>query len=370
MPSILTMTTPDTLTVPPARSRFSRMIRWLGRALLNLVLFLTIVWASLVLYYSNLPWPAGRLILALAFGLFAILALWVVRRRSWRWTLVGAFAGVVFWYVSIPPSNERPWRAEVARPPRAVIDGDHVRLLNYRNFNFRSRDDFDVRYEEREVDLSRLVSVDLLLSYWKVGPVAHTFLSFNFDDGSPPVCISIETRLEVGERFDPLASMFKQFELVYVVGDERDLVRLRTDYRDETVFLYRIRTTPEVVRALFEIYLERINRLADHPEWYHLLKNSCTVNVIRYSRQVGGPHRRFEIKHFLNGLIDAYLYRLGILYTQLPFPELRRRSQINDTARAVGNVEDFSVRIREALPGIEDNLQQGVAPALKQTDTP
>jgi hypothetical protein len=348
------MTATDTPNARPKRSFVRGLIRWLGRALRNFVLFLAITWASLVLYYSNLPWPAGRVILAVAFGLFAIVAVWIVRRRRWRWSLAAAFTVVVIWYAFIPPSNDRPWREEVARPPAVIIDGDRVRFVNYRNFAYRSRDDFDVRYEEREVDISRLVSVDLLISYWKVGPVAHTFLSFNFDDGSPPVCISIETRPEVGEGFDPLASMFKQFELAYVVGDERDLVGVRTSHRGEEVYLYRLRASPEAARALFLVYLERINELAERPEWYHLLKNNCTLNVIRYSRKVGGQHRRFEAKHFLNGLIDAYLYQLGILSTRLPFAELRRLSNINDEARAAGDAEDFSARIRLGLPEIED----------------
>lgn len=329
-------------------------LRWSFKGLRFFVQFLIIAWASLAIYYSNLPWPPGRLILAVAFAIFGVCALWVMPRPQWRWAFAVALAGVVIWHASIPPSNDRPWRAEVERPARAVIDGDRVRLLNYRNFHYRDWDDFDVRYEEREVDISRIDSVDLLVSYWMVGPVAHTFLSFNFDDGSPPVCISIETRPEEGEGFDPLASLFKQFELVYVVGDERDLVRVRTDYRDEEVFLYRIRTTPDRAQALFRVYLDRINSLADQPEWYHLLKDNCTINVIRYSRAVGGPHRRFEIKHFLNGLIDAYLHRIGILDTRLTFPELRRRSHINDAARAAGDVPDFSVRIRHDLPGTED----------------
>lgn len=317
--------------------------------------FLLIAWGSLALFYSNLPWPAGRVILALAFAAFAVAALWVVRRPKWRWTFVGAFAVVVIWHSLIPPSNNRPWRPEVARPPRAVINGDQVRLMNFRHFKYRSRDDFDTRYEVRDVDISRLVSADLLVSYWKLGPVAHTFLSFNFDDGSLPVCISIETRPEVGEGFDPLASLFKKFELVYVVGDERDLIRLRTDHRDEEVFMYRIRIPPEAARALFRVYLDRINSLSGKPEWYHLLKSSCTINVIRYSRSVGGPHRRFEIKHFLNGLIDAYLYGLGILDNSLPFLELRQRSHINDAARAAGDAEDFSAKIRQSLPGMKLN---------------
>lgn len=332
-----------------------RLLRGILRVLKYFGQFLLIAWGSLAIFFSNLPWPAGRLILALAFGAFAVFALWIAPRPKWRWTLVGAFTVVVIWYTLIPPSNDRPWRAEVARPPRVVVNGDRVRFMDYRHFTYRSRDDFDIRYEEREVDISRLSSVDLLVSYWKVGPVAHTFLSFNFDDGTLPVCISIETRPEVGEGFDPLASLFKQFELVYVVGDERDLIRLRTDHRDEEVFMYRLRIPPESARALFRVYLDRINSLSEKPEWYHLLKSSCTINVIRYSRAVGGPHRRFEVKHFLNGLIDAYLFGLGILDTSLPFSELRQRSHINEAARAAGDADDFSARIRKLLPGIPAN---------------
>jgi hypothetical protein len=345
-----------TATAPsprPVLKRIAGLPGCLGRALCRLLLLLMIVWAALAIYYSNLPWPAARSVLAIAFFAFAIHAVWFASPAGWRWAFGVAFAGVVVWHASIPPSNDRPWRPEVGRLPRAIIDGDRVRLINFRHFVYRSRDDFDVRYAEREVDVSRLQSMDLLVSYWQVGPVAHTFVSFNFDDGSPPVCISIETRPEVGEGFDPLASLFKQFELVYVVGDERDLVRVRTDHRDEEVFLYRLRARPGAVRDLFRLYLERINSLADHPEWYHLLSNSCTINVIRYSRAVGGPHRRFEIKHFLNGLIDAYLYRLGVLNTTLGFDELRRRSHINRVARAAGDREDFSARIREDLPGVD-----------------
>jgi hypothetical protein len=332
------------------RSWIRRLLRILGTALRNVIEFLLISWASLAIYYSNLPWASTRLALAAAFGVFAVWALWMTRQPKLGWAFAGAFTAVVIWWICIPPSHNRPWRPEVAVMPRAIMDGDRVRFTNFRNFVYRSEDDFDVKYGEREVSLANLVSVDLFVSYWKIGPVAHTFVSFNFDDGSPPVCISIETRPEIGEGFNPIASMFKQFELIYVVGDERDIVRLRTDYRDEDVFLYRIRATPDQVRRLFRIYLDRINQLADDPEWYHLLSNSCTINIIRYSRAAGGQHSRFEFRHLLNGLIDRYVYGLGIVDTSLGFEELRQRAHINDAARAAGNAEDFSQRIRASLP--------------------
>jgi hypothetical protein len=331
------------------RSWIRRLLRILGPALRTVIQFLLIAWASLAIYYSNLPWAWTRIVLAVAFAGFAVWALWITRRSKWRWAFAGAFAAVAIWWICILPSHDRLWRREVAATPRAIIDGDRVRLTNFRNFVYRSEDDFDARYEEREVSLAHLVSVDLFVSYWKIGPVAHTFVSFNFDDGSQPVCISIETRPEIGEGFNPIASMFKQFELIYVVGDERDIVRVRTNHRDEEVFLYRIRATPGGVRRLFRIYLDRINQLADHPEWYHLLSNNCTLNIIRYSRAAGGQHGRFELRHLLNGLIDRYVYGLGIVDTSLGFEELRRRSHINDAARAAGNAEDFSARIRAQL---------------------
>ena len=155
-----------------------------------------------------------------------------------------------------------------------------------------------------------LPQLDFFVSYWKVGPVGHTFLSFVFDN-APPLCISIETRPEMGEGFSPIASLFKQFELIYIVGDERDIVRVRTNFRDEEVYLYRIRTSPENVRRLFLVYLGRINELADHAEFYHLLSNSCTINIVRYANAAGRVGQ-FDIRHLLNGFIDRYLYRAGL----------------------------------------------------------
>src|SRR5256885_5185612 len=139
---------------------------------------------------------------------------------------------------------------------------------------------FLIRTLPLEVELSHLTGLDFFVSYWSEGLVGHTFLSFIFDN-APPLSISIETRPEVGEGFSPIASMFKQFELIYVVGDERDLVRVRTNYRKENVYLYRLNASADDARRLLLVYLARINELADRPEWYHLLSNSCTINIVR-----------------------------------------------------------------------------------------
>jgi hypothetical protein len=313
---------------------------FLGRALL-------IAWATLAIYYSNLPWVVSRLALAAAFAAFAVWAFWASRQRRMSVMVIALFLGVVAWWISISPSHERNWRQEVAVMPRAIIDGDRVRLTGVRNFDYRTRDDFTVRYEEREVSLSHLIALDFFVSYFGELPVAHTFVSFIFDN-APPLSISIETRPEVGEGFAPVASLFKQFELIYVVGEERDLVGVRINHRREAVYLYRLNTSADDARRLLLVYLTRINELAERPEFYNLLTNSCTINIVRYANAAGRVGR-FDIRHLLNGLIDSYLYHSGRVDTTLPFDELRRRSRINEAA---DGAHDFSQRIRASLPTI------------------
>ena len=327
-----------------------RLPLWLIAGFWLLCKLLLIAWAAFAIYYSNLPWPLPRIMLALAFAVFATWAVFLSRQRRMVVTASVLFLAVVGWWIAIPPSHNRNWRPEVAVMPRAVIDGDRVHLTGVRNFDYRTRNDFTVRYEEREVQLSHLVALDFYVSYFMEGPVGHTFLSFIFDN-APPLSISIETRPEVGEGFAPIASMFKQFELIYVVGSERDLVGVRTNHRLEPTYLYRLNTSAEDARRLLLVYLARINELADRPEFYHLLSNSCTINIVRYANAAGRVGR-FDIRHVLNGLFDSYLYRSGRVDTTLTFDELRRRSLINTAAQAADGASDFSQRIRESLPTI------------------
>ena len=332
------------------RGYLSIALSWLIAAFGVLCRTALIAWATLAIYYSNLQWAGFRLGLAAAFATFAIWAFWFSSRRHMSALAIVSFLGVVAWWISIPPSHDRNWRPEVAVMPRAVVDSDRVRLTGVRNFDYRTRNDFTVRYEEREVLLSHVVALDFYVSYFMEGPVGHTFVSFIFDN-APPLCVSIETRPEVGEGFAPIASMFKQFELIYVVGEERDLVGVRANHRGEPVYLYRLNASADDVRRLLLVYLARINELADHAEFYNLLTNSCTINIVRYANAAGRAGR-IDIRHILNGLADSYLYRSGRMNSALPFDELRRRSLINEAAQAADGAPDFSERIRANLPTI------------------
>lgn len=332
----------------PVPSWLFKPLGWIWTALRFLIQLAALIWAFGAIYWSNLPWGWARLALALAFLAFGIYASWVKPNLRKLLVFAGLLLVVFAWYLSIRPSNDWNWRTDVAVLPRAVIDGDRVLLKNVRDFDYRTRDDFTVRYEDREVLVSHLTAIDFFVSYWMPGPVAHTFVSFVFDNAAP-VSVSIEARPEVGRGFEPIASIFKQFGLIYVVADERDLVRVRTNFRGEDVYLYRIQTTPDRAQELFRVYLNRINQLADRPEFYRLLSNSCTINIVRYARKMG-KLEDFDIRFWLNGYSDRGLYRAGLLYPGLPFAELRRRSRINETARAADDGADFSERIRTSLP--------------------
>src|SRR6516164_4553814 len=321
------------------------LLSWLIAGIKLLVQIVVITWTTLAIYFSNLPWSALRSGLAVAFAAFAIWAFRLSRQRRMPAVAIVLVLGVVAWWLTIAPSSDRNWRPEVDVMPRAFVEGDHVRITGIRNFDYRSRNDFTVHYKEREVDLSHLTGLDFFVSYWSEGPVAHTFVSFLFDN-APPLSISIETRPEAGRGFEPIASMFKQFELIYVVGEERDLVGVRAIHRREAVYLYHLNSSPDDVRRLLMVYLARINELADRPEFYNLFTNSCTINIIRYLN-AAGRKGRFDIRHLFNGLIDSYLYHSGRVDTTLPFEELRRRSLIDEDAKAADGASepDFSRRI-------------------------
>jgi len=324
------------------------LLRWLARATGHLIQALLVIWGALAIWFAPVPSMGVRLAAVIAFAALGIWAFWLTRSRRVWLGFAGLYLVLLAGWTAIQPQLQRDWRAEVAVLPRAYVSGDDVRIVGVRDFSYRSVSDFTPRYVEREVKLSRLAGVDFYISYWMPGPIGHTFLSFTFEDAEP-ISISIEARPEAHEGFAPVGSLFKQFELIYVVGEERDLVGVRTNYRDEDVYLYRIETTPENARQLFLIYLERINELAERAEFYHLLSNNCTLNIVRYANAVGPPGSRFDLRHYLNGLFDSYLYQRQLLDSSVPFEDLRRHAHINRAAQAAGAAEDFSERIRAQL---------------------
>jgi hypothetical protein len=324
------------------------------RLALSLVLIIVVVgmiaWGTLAIYYSNLISWARIVLAALFAGGSFILLLGGPPRRHRVFIFFTAFVLLVAWWLTISPSNDRDWQPDVAVLPWAEIDGDRITIHNIRNCDYRTETEYDVRHYDRTYDLSRLSTVDLFLVYWGSPLIAHTMLSFGFAEGGY-VCISIETRKEKGEAYSALKGIFKQYELTYVVADELDVVRLRTNFRGEDVYLYRLKARPELIREVFMDYLTRINSLNQEAQWYNALTSNCTTNIRGHTRPYVGD-ARWDWRILLNGYIDQLAYERGTLDRKLPFAELKLRSLINARAQAAGGAVDFSRCIREGLPGV------------------
>jgi hypothetical protein len=335
--------------------------RWalavVGVFLLGLLLLGMTGWGVLAIYYSDLESPALRVAFAGTFGLLALIALIGLASRRWRRRmLIGytvLFVILVAWWSTIKASNDRAWQPEVAVLPYATLEGDLVTVHNIRNFDYRSETDFTPAYYDKTFDLRQLDSVDLIAVYWMGPDIAHTFLSFGFG-GKDHLAVSIETRKEQGEGYSTIKGFFKQYELYYVVADERDVIRVRTNYRHdppEEVYLYRLHGPMENGRRLFLEYIQEINALKEQPEFYNTLTTNCTT-TIWFNTRVNPGHLPFSWKLLLSGHVPQYLYEAGLLDTGLPFPELKKHSLINSRAKAADQDPDFSRRIREELPGL------------------
>src|SRR5215468_12399266 len=281
------------------RYAMRRLGRVCGYLLLGAMVAGMTLWGMGALYYSPLL-PLLRQLLALTFGLATAGAFLVLPRR--RWTLLGfglVWGVLVLWWSTIPASNSRDWQPDVAVLPYATMDGDRVTLHNIRNFVYRTATDFTPRYYDKTFDLRQLESVDLISSYWAGEAIAHIFGSFGFG-GQDYVAISAEIRKARGQDYSTLKEFFKQYTLIYVVADERDVIRLRTTYRQphEEVYLYRTNVPPAQVRRLFLDYVQDINRCVEQPEFYNTLTTNCTTTILFHARASGGIARyNWKIPH-------------------------------------------------------------------------
>ncbi len=257
-----------------------------------------------------------------------------------------AIVGYLLLMLLLHPSNERDWSLDQQRLASAEFSGDSVRVRNVRNAFYRSTTDYDVHWEDRSYDLRQLDSVWYVVepfATWR-GP-AHTFLSFGFDNGEY-IAISVEIRKERGESFSPLRGMLRQYELTYIVGDERDLIGLRANHRHDDINLYPVRATRSAARALFVSMLERANALAAQPEFYNTITNTCTSNIVDHVNLIAPEPIPFSYKILLPAYSDDLAFDLGLIDTDLPREQFRAAFRINDLALEHADNADFSEAIR------------------------
>jgi len=335
------------------------MARTLARAgvlvLTGIVVVALTGWGAAALYFGDSHTGPLQKLSAAAFALAGITTILGMGRPRWRGRFLGAFLAlfvlVLLWWSTMKPSNDRDWQQEVAVPAYATIDGDRITVHNIRNFDYRSETDFTPAYYDKTFNVSKLEGVDVIASYWMGPAIAHIFVSFSFEGGDH-LAISIETRRERGEGYSTVRGFFRQYELFYVVADERDLIRVRTNYRKdppEQVYVYRVNGPAENARRVFLQYIEKINALKERPEWYNTLTTNCTTAIWMHTR-INPGHPPLSWKILASGYVPEHLYEIGRLDGGLPFAELRRRAQVNARAQAADKAADFSRQIRAGLP--------------------
>lgn len=324
----------------------------IGFVLLSTLLIMVAGWSILAIVFAGPDNDLLRNSLVAVFVIALLAALISLWSRRWRKQAIGIyfllFAALLVWWSNIAPSNARDWQTDVATLASATIDGDVVTVHNIRNFDYRSEFDYTPHYYDKRFDLRELTGVDVVAVYWMGPAIAHVFLSFEFNH-KDHLAVSIETRKEKGEAYSTLKGFFRRYELYYVVADERDVIRLRTNYRHdpiEDVYVYRARGGVENGRNLFLEYIRQINALNNHPEFYNTLTTNCTTSIW-LNTKVNATHVPFNWKILVSGYLPKFLYDNNRLERGgLSFTDLQRSAHVNARALAAGDAADFSERIR------------------------
>ncbi|MDE0843186.1 MAG: DUF4105 domain-containing protein [Psychrobacter pacificensis] len=270
------------------------------------------------------------------------------------------------WFFSIEPQQDRDWMAEVDQQvayERDATNPDLITLTNVRNFDWRTDEDATEHWETRTIDLSKLSGVDVTNSYWMGPLIAHTLVSFRFEDDRP-LAFSFEIRKENGESFSALAGFFRRYELSLIAAEERDIIYTRSNARGEQVYLFPISNLQQhEVRSLFESYLTAMDELNTKPAWYNTLTSNCTNIIFYMARIVSGERLPWDYRIWVSGWLPNYLYDVGMLDAA---PEKQNqpwsmdtwyeRTHINpkssgfNNLHSIANSREFSRQIRQDIP--------------------
>ena len=323
-----------------------KLLRTLGRVALVVLGLSLVLWAFGALWFDAAPAAAWVFVAVLVVTFF------VLRRSGRAWFVPFAgFAAVLFWWLALVPSNDRRWAPEYSRLPQAVMAGDTLTLLNVRNFDYPLGGEPVPRWETRTFNLADLEAMDLAVNYWGSPWIAHPIVIFRFKN-SPPLAFSIETRREEGEQYSALAGFFRQYELIVLAGDERDLLGVRTNHlKGEDIYLYATTATPERTRERLLDYLETINSIERNPRWYNAVTSNCTTAIRGMNH---GSKMPLDWRLLINGKGDEMLHERGLLRTGgLSFDQLKVKARINPAAAEAFAGDDFSGAIRRGRPGFQ-----------------
>jgi hypothetical protein len=261
--------------------------------------------------------------------------------------VVVVFVGVLaILYLGRTPSNDRDWSNDQDLLPYASFNDNTVDVFNIRNFTYTATDVYEIQYYDKTYDIDELSSVDYIVEPFSGIGAAHTFVSFGFENGDY-VALSVEIRKEIGETFSPLKGILRNYELMYVIADERDVIKLRTNYRKDDVYLYPVETSKENMKKMFIDMLTRANKLKDEPEFYNTLTNTCTTNIASHINNISPSRIPWDIRLLLPKNSDELAYELGLISNDVPLTELRKKHKINALAEIYSDDPDFSHLIRK-----------------------
>jgi hypothetical protein len=249
------------------------------------------------------------------------------------------------------PSNVRNWSPDQAVLPHAELHGNQVTVHNVRRCEYFSGDEYVVNHAEKTYDLANLHGVDyFVIPFDNLPAIAHTMLSFEFRpvDGPPEwLAASVEIRKEDGEEYAAWKGTARQYELMYVLADERDVIEVRAAHRGEKVYRYDTTATPEQARQLLIDVLGRTNELASRPEFYNTITNNCTTNIARHINRISPRRLRYDYHILLPGYSDKLAYDEGLIVRHGSFEETKAKAFISPKATLFAEREDFSEMIRK-----------------------
>ena len=323
---------------------------FLFKLIFLLFFFLLSLWSFGAIWYSNLPEKWMRVTSAFLLPVLLLsLIICFRKRKKIRFAAISlVFIGIIIWWSLIPASNNQDWLTQFAAMPRAVINGNTVSIENIRNFEYKTADSFVPRYINGTYKLDELKSLDMAVSYWDGNTaVAHTMLSFGFSDGRHLV-LSCETRMRKDQVQGAVPGLFKQYNILYIIGTEDDLFKLRTNYRKEELYLYPTNSTPEECVKIFLSLIDRCDKLIQGPEFYNTLTFNCTTSLLPSIRKVTARH--CDIRFCLNGYSDRMAWEFGWLKHNPgeSFSDYKKKHFVNQYVALEDTGLNYSQAIRSA----------------------
>lgn len=319
-----------------------------ARSVVAILLICAWTWAVFALYLNVSGTILTQYVVTVSFALI-LPGAFLYTQSFYKGTFVSLFVfiALLFWWQTLTPTHNKDWAPDVSQISHGRIDGDLLTMYGVRNFDYEGVQSFHEHWETRTYNLSNLQGIDIFLSYWDSEHIAHTILSWDFGEGVH-LPISIETRKDKTQEFSSIKGFFKQYEIAYIAADERDIIRLRTNYRKERVYLYKLKVSKNDALALLKEYLAKMNSLFTTPEFYNALTHNCTTTIHIHTNAIRDDKPPLDWRLIASGHVDKLLYDRGVTRTDLPFIDLRTASRV-DLMMQQEDKENFSTTMREHI---------------------